>query len=110
MYLPSNYYLGGGYLPYDPKNPDYETNILRLAEKNPRHPEVQKYRKLMAEETLETQPVQQEGLGQDDDAYVKEMVKLAEDDTESENDPVKSDDQLILDFCNGTGPFADKNF
>ena len=107
MFVPSNYYLGGGYLPYDPKNPDYEQNILRLAQKNPKHPEVQKYRQLVAGGTLQTEDLQADGvelpdgLEQSDDDYVEEMLKLADlDDPESEP-TYKDNDEICRAFADG---------
>lgn len=46
-------------------------------------------------------------LTQEDMGAVRKMFALVEKDENSEDDPVRSDEQLIRDFCNGTGVFAD---
>lgn len=46
-------------------------------------------------------------LTADDIDAVEKLLALVEKDEESEDDPVKSDEELIRDFCAWTGVFAD---
>ena len=46
-------------------------------------------------------------LTQEDMDAVRKMFALVEKDEDSADDPVRSDEQLIRNFCDGTGVFAD---
>ena len=46
-------------------------------------------------------------LTREDMDAVKKIFALVEKDEDSADDPVRSDEQLIRDFCSRTGVFAD---
>ena len=101
MFVQPNYLLSSSnYHDYDPRHPNYEANILRLAKKNPRHPEVQKYRQLLAEGQVGTQQLP-DGIDQSDEEWCREMLALAGSDGPDSEPEYKSNDEIERAFADG---------
>lgn len=84
---------------------DLPSYIDWLETQEPNNPEVLAYRQKEKQVVVVDRPAAHGE--QSEDALVREMLGLAEsEEAESEDDPMKRNDQLIQDFCDGKGIFA----
>jgi len=81
---------------YDPTAPDFLQYIEELGRSNPSHPDYLRMKRI--EEELDAEEIK----------WAKDMVKLTgQDEPHADNKKLTDDDEIILAYCNGTGPFAD---